>query len=33
MTWAWIILGWLAVALIVAPTLGRHFDDPDEDWP
>lgn len=32
-TWAWFILGWFALTLIVGPLLGRHFKDPDPDWP
>lgn len=35
MTWAWFLLGWLGVALVVGPLLGRGMDDPefDDDWP
>lgn len=33
MTWVWFIFGWVILIVIVAPLLGRHFEDPDEDWP
>ena len=33
MTWAWLILGWVIVAVIVAPLLGRDDIEFDEDWP
>lgn len=33
MTWVWILLGWFIACLIVAPLLGRHFAEIDEDWP
>jgi hypothetical protein len=32
-TWGWIILGIFVVAVVVAPFLGRHFEDLDDDWP
>lgn len=33
MTWVWIALGWVVLIAIVAPMLGRHFKEVDEDWP
>ena len=32
-TWGWFLLGWIAGVLIVAPVLGKHFHEVDDDWP
>jgi hypothetical protein len=33
MIWAWFIVGWVIAIAIVAPLLGRHFEELDDDWP
>ena len=34
-TWAWFILGWLALAIVVSPFIAVciHDRDDDPDWP
>jgi hypothetical protein len=33
MTWLWFVIGWFLLIGVVAPLLGRHFEELDDDWP